>query len=124
MNHVFHPGKVPDDYSEQIRLPLLFLPQIFRANSSDIANLEKHVIRNSSNYISLNQPSLVITGTDDTVVWPSIHSEALFRDLPNAELIVFDGAGHMPHHTHTKEICVALERLVERVRGLQPETPS
>ncbi|MEP5584891.1 MAG: alpha/beta hydrolase [Roseibium sp.] len=115
MDNVFYPNEVPVDYAEQIRLPLLLLPDGFRANSSDIANLEKHVIRQSPNYASLEQPALVITGTEDTVVWPSIHSEALFRDLPNADLMVFDGAGHMLHHTHTREICGALERLVARV---------
>ncbi len=111
----FAPGKPPKDYVDKINLPLLFRPASFRANAEDVAGLKKQVIEHSKNYASLSQPSLVVTGTEDTVVWPSIHSQGLHRDLPDTELVLLEGAGHMPHHTHTAEIVEALERLVRRV---------
>lgn len=116
--NVFQPDKAPGNYADAIRLPLLFLPDVFRSNAKDIASLKDHVIGQAPNYHKMQQPALVVTGTQDSVVWPSIHSEGLFRDLPNAELLVLDKAGHMPHHTHTSRIAAAMDRLVARVTAL------
>jgi len=115
--NVFHPDRPPEGYAEAIKLPRLFRPDVFGANARDIATLRRAVAVQSKQYPSLKQPALIVTGTDDTVVWPSIHCEGLLKDLPNAELLVLNGAGHMPHHTHTEEIATALERLVCRVVG-------
>ncbi|MBN9672410.1 alpha/beta hydrolase [Labrenzia aggregata] len=117
IERVFSPNRVPDDYSSRTRLPLVFLPSTFRANSADIAGLKESVTRQSKRYPSLSQPALVVTGTRDKVVWPSIHSEGLMRDLPDADLLVLEGGGHMPHHTHTDEIISALDKLVLRVEA-------
>lgn len=116
IGRVFSPAQAPADYARDIRLPLLYRPASFRANCIDIATLQESVARQSKHYTRLEQPALVVTGTQDTVVWPSIHSEGLFRDLPNAELLMLEGAGHMPHHTHTGEIVTGIERLVARVQ--------
>jgi pimeloyl-ACP methyl ester carboxylesterase len=113
--NAFHPDAVPEEYTDKIRLPLLFRPDVFRANARDVTGLKKAVTSQSQQYSSLRQPSLVVTGTNDTVVWPSIHCEGLLKELPDVELLMLDGAGHMPHHTHTLQIVPALERLINRV---------
>ncbi|WP_434055404.1 MAG: alpha/beta hydrolase [Roseibium sp.] len=117
MTNVFLPDRAPQDYFAGIRLPLLFRPASFRANSRQIALLKPALIRQSRSYSKLQQPTLVVSGTEDTVVWPSIHCEGLLRDLPNAQLLMLDQAGHMPHHTHTDDIAKALLKLVRRVEG-------
>jgi pimeloyl-ACP methyl ester carboxylesterase len=114
--NAFHPDAVPEDYAGKIRLPLLFRPEVFRANARDVTGLKKAVSGQSQRYSTLEQPSLVVTGTNDTVVWPSIHCEGLLKELPDVELLMLDGAGHMPHHTHTPQIVSGLERLINRVR--------
>ncbi|TYC60550.1 alpha/beta hydrolase [Rhodobacterales bacterium] len=113
--NVFAPEAAPDGYGDKIHLPLLYRPENFQANSADLAGLKENVTRLSPRYPELDRPALVITGTEDTVVWPSIHSEGLLRDLPAAELLVLDGAGHMPHHTRTQDVVAGIERLVDRV---------
>lgn len=117
MTNVFFPDRAPQDYFAGIRLPLLFRPASFRANSRQIAFLKSAIISQSKQYSRLRQPALVVSGTEDTVVWPSIHCEGLMRDLPNAQLLMLDKAGHMPHHTHTDDIVSALVKLVRRVEG-------
>lgn len=117
MANVFHPDPAPAGYHRSIRLPLLFRPGRFRANARQIFGLKQALRSQSPRYCDLTQPALVVTGTDDTVVWPSIHCEGLLRDLPAAELVVLDRAGHMPHHTHTQAICTGLCRLVQRVEA-------
>jgi len=117
MTNVFSPDRAPQDYFAAIRLPLLFRPASFRANSRQIAFLKAAIISQSKQYSKLGQPTLVVSGTEDTVVWPSIHCEGLMQDLPNAQLLMLDQAGHMPHHTHTEDIVKALAKLVRRVEG-------
>jgi pimeloyl-ACP methyl ester carboxylesterase len=38
-------------------------------------------------------PTLVVTGRDDVLI-PAANSEILAREIPNAELVIFDNAGH------------------------------
>ena len=124
--HVFHPDPAPAHYAEAVRLPLLFRPRSFRSNARDICSLKAAVRRQSDCYAQIAQPALVVSGTQDTVVWPSIHCEGLLKDLPQAELVMLDRAGHMPHHTHAGEIVTAIERLVERVEvseRVDPDRP-
>lgn len=117
LERVFEPSSVPTGYVEEIRLPLLFRPESFRANAQDVAHLKSHVREQSADYEKLDQPTVVVTGTDDTVVWPSIHSEGLVRDLPNARLVVLENAGHMPHHTHGAEIAAEIDVLIQQVEN-------
>lgn len=116
---VFSPDHPPENYLSEIRVPLLFRPEAFRANALNITSLKQAVTEQSKEYRTLVQPALIVTGTQDSVVWPSIHCEGLLTSLPDAELMVLDRAGHMPHHTHTQEIVRGLERLISRVMAGQ-----
>jgi len=126
ITRVFLPDDEPSGYAAAIRLPLLFRPASFRANSLDIARLKPHLIEQSKRYGEIAQPAVVVTGSKDTVVWPSIHSKGLEKDLPNAQLVVIDGAGHMPHLTHTDLVeaeILDLAARVGRTRMAQTEEP-
>ncbi|GAA0776894.1 alpha/beta hydrolase [Roseibium denhamense] len=122
VENVFKPQPAPGNYVSEIRADLLLVPDVFRSNAFDIANLKASVIAQSEKYRSIGQPALIVTGTADSVVWPSIHSEGLLQDLPDAELLILDTAGHMPHHTHTDAILRELNRLVRRVQDRSAET--
>jgi pimeloyl-ACP methyl ester carboxylesterase len=41
----------------------------------------------------IKAPTLVITGRDDILI-PVANSEILAREIPGAELVIFDHAGH------------------------------
>lgn len=111
MRNVFAPAAVPQGYDAGIGVELLFRPQSFRSNAMDIAAFNRHLTEQSRHYGKITQPALAITGDQDTVVWPSIHSKGLERDLPNCRLIELPGAGHMPQHTHTDEIVALIKGL-------------
>lgn len=117
MTNVFLPDCPPENYGLEIRLPLLFRPASFRANARQVAHLKPVIAVQSKSYSRMSQPALVVTGTEDSVVWPSIHCEGLLQDLPHAQLLCLDKAGHMPHHTHTAMIVRGLEQLVRRVEN-------
>ncbi|WP_417687115.1 alpha/beta fold hydrolase [Roseibium sp.] len=116
---VFSPHPAIENYAAEIKLPLLFRPHSFRANAMDVAGLKGFLKHQSRRYGDMKQPGVVITGDQDTVVWPSIHSEGLIRDMPDAELILLEGAGHMPHHTHGDEIACEIEKLLAKLADRQ-----
>jgi pimeloyl-ACP methyl ester carboxylesterase len=44
----------------------------------------------------LEAPTLIIWGDRDNAL-PISHAKRLVRDLPNAELVILEGAGHVPN---------------------------
>lgn len=56
--------------------------------------------------------TLVITGDNDQVV-PTDNSIRLAGELPNAELVVIDEAGHLPNEEKPQEFATAIIRYIE-----------
>jgi pimeloyl-ACP methyl ester carboxylesterase len=115
IDSVFTPQKAPADYAEATALPLLFRPANFMANAQDVAGLYAHVSERCTQYGRITVPSLVISGKGDTVVWTSIHTAALARELPDVKVHVLEGVGHVPHHAQTDLVVAELEELSRRV---------
>ncbi|MFI9406545.1 alpha/beta fold hydrolase [Nocardia sp. NPDC052316] len=63
-------------------------------------------------------PVLVLGGVHDLVI-PFRNSLALARQLPNRELIRFDGAAHMPHLQFPDIVNDALDRLLVRAGAIE-----
>ena len=63
---------------------------------------------------SLALPIELVHGDADTIVPLTIHSLPLSQRLPNAQLIVLPGVGHMPHHTHPEVVLAAIDRAAAR----------
>ncbi|MXN65324.1 alpha/beta fold hydrolase [Stappia sp. GBMRC 2046] len=117
---IFSPNPMPRDYAEEIDLQLLFRPANFQANAEDVAALYDHVSEAAKKYPQISQPAVIVTGDADSVVYPSIHSQGLAHDLPNAELRVLAGTGHMPHHAHTSEVAEAIRSVIRKIAPRQP----
>lgn len=108
---VFEPQVAPDDYLESVSLPLILRPESFRNNARDVAGLKSFVEGFSKRYTEIKAPTVVITGNEDDVVLPSIHSVGLERDIEGAELIVLDGMGHKPDYAATDTVIAAIEKV-------------
>ena len=52
-------------------------------------------------YDEITAPTVLIAGTEDTVLLTRRHSVPVAETMPNAELILLEGAGHNPHHSYT-----------------------
>ena len=62
--------------------------------------------------LALNEisiPTLVIHGSKDAII-PLKNSENLVNVIPNSELVVIEGAGHVPTVTRPHEVVAAIER--------------
>lgn len=60
----------------------------------------------------LEQPTLVVSGEDDTVV-PTFNGRLLASQIPNASLYVAEGGGHLVHLTRPAEIAKVVSDFLE-----------
>lgn len=111
---VFDPNPMPPAYPQVARIPLVLRPGNFVANALDVADLKANVIALSPRYVEITAPTIIVTGDADAVVWPSIHSEGLKRDIAGAELVTLAGVGHMPQHVRPDAVIAAIDRITER----------
>ena len=93
---VFSPNNLPDDYIGDASIPLVLRPSAFRANARDVAQLYDYVRAASPAYREIKAPTVVISGDRDKVVYATIHSVGLKRDIPGAELVWVHNLGHKP----------------------------
>lgn len=68
-------------------------------------------------YEGMQAPTVIMTGLADPTVSPQLHSFALARELPNAELLTFPERGHAIHHAEADAIIAAIDALSERAQG-------
>ena len=115
---VFAPEIPPPDYARRSGAARAVTPGRFRANGEDVASLKAHLAAQSKRYHEITAPCVIITGNQDSVVWPSIHSQGLARDIAGARIVTLAGAGHMPHHSHPQEVLAAIDGMLSsRVAG-------
>ena len=62
---------------------------------------------------SIQQPTLVIHGDQDKIV-PMERAKELASALPRAELLVLEGAGHVPTLTRPKDVATAIASFLRR----------
>ncbi|TIO76707.1 MAG: alpha/beta hydrolase [Mesorhizobium sp.] len=93
---VFSPNHVPKGYIGKASIPLVLRPPAFRANARDVAQLYDYVCAASPGYREIKAPTVVISGDRDKVVYATVHSVGLERDVPGAELVWVANLGHKP----------------------------
>jgi pimeloyl-ACP methyl ester carboxylesterase len=118
----FHPEPVPEDYSARGRLPLLLRETVWRANADDMRSVNQHLETLETEYASLAQPTVMLAGKGDTVVWTHRHAGCVSRRMANAELRLIPGSGHNLHHHHPQAVLDAV-RDVRNDARTGPELP-
>lgn len=108
---VFAPNKAPENYTSAAAIPLVLRPQAFRTNAQDVEGLYGYVLENAPRYSQIKSPTIVISGTRDTVVFEEIHSVGLARDIPGAELVWIKNLGHKPDWIARDVVVTAIEKI-------------
>ncbi|WP_217573111.1 alpha/beta fold hydrolase [Mesorhizobium sp. GbtcB19] len=116
---VFSPNDLPDDYIGKAAIPLVLRPSAFRANARDVAQLYDYVRAASPAYREIKAPTVVISGDRDKVVYATIHSVGLERDIPGAELIWVRNLGHKPDWIAPDLVIGAIEKVAGAPIDLQ-----
>lgn len=111
---VFTPQTMPPTYPEEFGLPMALRRGLMRANAQQVNSLRPFVVEMSALYPSLTMPVALVHGTADEIVPLAVHSGPLSSLLPNAELTVLEGVGHMPQHADPAQIEAVIDRTAER----------
>ena len=66
-------------------------------------------------YPELKVPAVIMAGTQDKIVDFGHNSERLGERLPDSELHLQPGVGHMTHYAHPEKVLAAIEEIAGRV---------
>lgn len=116
VREAFAPDPVSASYAGA-PLPLALRPASFRANAMDVNHVKPFLAEQGRHYGELRLPVQLLTGDADRVVSPTLHSAALAREAPDAEIVFVPGAGHLLPYAHPDAVLQAIERAVERARA-------
>ena len=111
---VFAPQSAPEGYAEHLGVGLTLRRGSLRANAQQVNALRPHVVEMQKSYGSLTMPIEAVHGDADTTVPVHIHAQVLMGDVPNGNLTVLEGQGHMPQHTAPDDVVAAIDRAAAR----------
>lgn len=115
---IFAPQPVPEGYSTYVGARLSLRPDTMRANIRQVNTLRPHVVAMAARYPELVLPIEIVHGDLDETVPLQVHPLEFIKIVPDANLTILEGVGHMPHHTHPDETVAAIDRAAARA-GLQ-----
>lgn len=111
---IFQPQMAPEGYAEHLGVGLTLRRESTRANAQQVNALRPHVVEMQKDYGSLAMPIEAIHGDADTIVPLDIHARVLMGDVPDGNLTILPGEGHMPQHTSPDEVVAAIDRAAAR----------
>jgi pimeloyl-ACP methyl ester carboxylesterase len=95
---------------------LALRPETLRAIGEDAAHLVPAVVAMAADYKRVRVPTTIIAGAEDRYVSARAHSARLHREIPDSELLLVPGAGHMVHYAAPQMLMDALERGADATR--------
>ncbi|MEZ2333362.1 alpha/beta fold hydrolase [Mesorhizobium sp. RCC_202] len=116
---VFSPNKMPDGYIDNASIPLVLRPRAFRANAIDVAQLYAYAQSASPDYHDIKAPTVIISGDRDKIVYATIHSVGLERDIAGAELVWVRNLGHKSDWIASDLVVGAIEKIAGAPVDLQ-----
>jgi pimeloyl-ACP methyl ester carboxylesterase len=112
---VFAPQRVPDNYIVNAKIPLVLRPSNFQANAQDVSVLKAFVTGQYPRYAGIAAPVAIVAGDRDDTVTTDVHSRALAKQIPHAELTVLPGVGHAPHHFAPDVVVAAIDSVAAKI---------
>jgi pimeloyl-ACP methyl ester carboxylesterase len=116
---MFAPAPIPERFSAAFPAWMALRPSQLLAVAQESFITIPATVDLARRYKELTLPVVIVAGEKDRYV-SKRHSERLHRLLPNSELVVAPGAGHMVHHLDLRRVMNALERAVVAATGPQP----
>jgi len=111
---VFAPNPAPEGYDTYIGADLTLRRASLRANARQVNGLLPHIVAMSARYGDLRLPVEIVHGDADDTVPLAIHSARLVEIIPEANLTILPGIGHMPHHADPVAVVAAIDRAAAR----------
>ena len=118
LRRVFAPGPVDRAYA-RTATALAIRPRHVAADAGEVPQVERGLRRLASRYPALAMPLVAVHGRQDHVL-SYRQSAELCRLVAGGELVLLDGAGHMPHFTRPDDVVAAVESAWRRAGGAGP----
>ena len=112
LKKVFAPQEIPVGYLQKVGVDLFRRNHTIMANSQDLAQTEIALASLSKKYSGLYLPVEIIHGEKDFLIPADVHAYDFVDQLPNANLTILKGVGHMAHHVNPYSIKRAIERIL------------
>ena len=95
---MFAPAPVPERFDRLFPKELMVRPIQLRASAEDAALMTPSVMELQEHYRELKLPVVILTGGGDQIADVDRQSRRLHEEIPQSELTVLPGLGHMVHH--------------------------
>src|SRR3954453_21850314 len=110
---MFAPAPVPERFDRLFPKDLMVRPLQLRASAEDAALMTPSVVELEQHYRELTPPVVILTGGDDQTADVDRQSRRLHQEIPQSELTVLPGLGHMVHHLAPDAVIKAIDRGAE-----------
>jgi pimeloyl-ACP methyl ester carboxylesterase len=117
---MFAPAPVPDRFDRLFPKELMVRPIQLRASAEDAALMPPSAMELQEHYRELKLPVVILTGGDDQIADVDRQSRRLHEEIPQSELIVLPGLGHMVHHLAPDEVIKAIDRAAHLADAASP----
>jgi pimeloyl-ACP methyl ester carboxylesterase len=108
IKRMFHPNEVPPHF-KNFSAWMAARPLQIRASAEELSFAVPSLFRLRKRYRQLDVPLIILAGSEDRAAYVSKHALRLHRELPDSELRILPGAGHMVHHVQPQHVLEAVE---------------
>jgi len=111
---VFAPHPVPERFLQRFPSDFLIRPSQIRAESQDAVMMMPAAMALQDRLPDLRRPVVIMAGTEDRIVDHESHSVWLHRRLPDSDLHLLPGVGHMVHYAAPRRVAEAIEAVATK----------
>lgn len=120
---MFEPAPVTDRFDRLFPKELMLRPIQLRASAEDAIMMTPAAMELEQHYRELKMPVVILTGADDQIADVGRQSQRLHDEIPQSELIVLPGLGHMVHHLAPDQVIEAIDRAAKLVDAIPQDGP-
>jgi pimeloyl-ACP methyl ester carboxylesterase len=94
---------------------MMLRPSQLRASAAETAMMVPSAMALAKRYQELKVPAVIMSGTQDLIVDFSHNAERLNERIPDSELQLQPGVGHMTHYANPEKVMAAVDSIGARV---------
>jgi pimeloyl-ACP methyl ester carboxylesterase len=117
---MFAPRPVPPRFTTEFPLDLSLRPSQIRASAESTAFMIPAAAALRQRYRELTMPVMILAGADDRIVDVGRQAARLHQELPQSELRVLPGLGHMLHHSVPARVVEAIHTVASARPAEEP----
>lgn len=119
---MFQPNEVPRGFKD-FPVWMAARPLQVRASAEEFTYAIPSVMGLRKRYRHLQQPLVIVAGSEDRMAYVSGHSERLHTELPGSELRLIPGVGHMVHHVAPDTLMEAIDAAMQKSESFSLAAP-